>query len=457
VKKLCLVFVMFVLSVPAFAQSVLPPSSIKQGPISLDQALQIAFRQSPNIKTALDQLRRSISGMAEAQANFMPKLDAEITHINQGPGFTFGGLDAVPTEATTGSLSLLVPLDISSRLGFVADIAKYHYQMDYFNLRTVSQKLIFEVTKAYYEVLRAEGQQRVAQAAVDVAAKRLKQTKDRFAAGTVADFDVTRSEVEVANLNQTLIQSKAHVVISRGTLNRVLGISADMPIDLLDTDISVAESTADVVKYTSEAYERRPEIRGAETAVILSKKNVKLQSTGDQPSLGISSAVDYNAPAYGFTTNHTTWSALLDLKIPIWDGGVTKAKVAQASADVGSSEDSLEQVRLAVSLEVQTAVANLLEATERVRTASENVKLAEKSLRIANDRYDSGIAILVEVADAESALTQAKFNAVQAKYDYTIALAELQRATSTQPQAEDLLSVGDSLKRGRIIYLGIHN
>ncbi|MCE5313642.1 MAG: TolC family protein [Armatimonadota bacterium] len=450
-KKLSCAILALALCVPAYAQSASDDSKM---PISIDQAIQIAFCQNPEIKAALDQLQKSVGGMAEAKSNFMPKLEAEITHLNQGPGFEFGGFNAIPQYATTGSLNLFMPLDISSKLGFVSDIAKYQYQIDYMSLQSASQKLIYNVKQAYYEVLRAKGQQDVAQAAVDVANKRLKEARDKFAAGTVADFDVTRSEVEVANLNQTLIQSKAHVTIARAGLNRVLGICVTSQTELVDSDINVEDCKENVVKCTAQAYRRRPEIKGAETAVLLSSKNVKLQKTGNKPSLGIAGEVDHNIPAYGFTTGHTTWSALLDLKFSVWDGGMTKAKVAQAFADENKSKDSLEQVKLAVSLEVQTALTSLTEATQRVSTAQENVNLAEKSLKLANDRYDSGITILVEVADAESALTQARFNAVQAKYDYAVALAELQRATSTQPEAEGLDCLGESVKQGKIIYLG---
>ncbi len=117
---------------------------------------------------------------------------------------------------------------------------------------------------------------------------------------------------------------------------------------------------------------------------------------------------------------------LLDLRIPIWDGGVTAARVAQAYADVNRSREQLEQTRLGTGLEARTAALTLQQAIERVSTTAENVVLAEEALRLATVRYNAGIATLVEVTDAESALTQARFNAVDSRYDYAVALADLQ-------------------------------
>ncbi|NLN76247.1 MAG: TolC family protein [Armatimonadetes bacterium] len=450
-RMLSRVLLILILCVPAWSWAAEAADTEAKKPITLDQALEIAFRRSPDVKMALDQLQKSVGGMAEAKANYMPKFNGDVTHFRNGPTFEFPPYTFVPDQATTISGSVYLPLDISSGLGFVSDIARYKYQIDYLNLMGVSEKLIFDVKRAYLDVLRAKGQQDVAQASVDVAAKRLRDSREKFAAGTAPDFDVTRGEVEVANLNQVLIQANARVVIARSSLNRILGIPVSTPTELVNTDIQVQSINVDVPKITEEANQRRPEVKNAETAVLLNIKNTKLQRTATRPSLGISGQASYNTPPYGFTTGHSTWTALVNLSMSIWDGGISKAKVDQAYADVDKSRDAVEQTMLAVALEVQTAAVNLQEAIERVSTTAENVRLAEKSLRLANDRYNSGVTILVEVADAESALTQARFNAVQALYDYAVAVAELERATSTQPEARQLQCLTGGVENGKIV------
>jgi len=182
----------------------------------------------------------------------------------------------------------------------------------------------------------------------------------------------------------------------------------------------------------------RPEVLSVETAIALGQTNARLQRTAILPSLGATGQINYDVEASGFSTKNTSWIALLDLKIPIWDGGITAARVAQAYADVNRSREQLEQTRLGTGLEARTAALALQQAIERVSTTAENVILAEEALRLATVRYNAGIATLVEVTDAESALTQAKFNAVDARYDYAVALADLQRAESAQPEIAKL-------------------
>ncbi len=412
-------------------------------PITMDQALAIAFCQSPDIKAAVALTQRSQAVIAETRANFMPRFNADVLQQWQGPAVTipagaFGPAQTTPVSlvnanSTQISTNVLLPLDINNRLAFATEVAKYQYQIDYLNLRGISEQLLFDVQSAYYNLLRAMGQEEVSQAAVDVANARLKDATARFAAGTAPRFDVTRAQVDVANLTQQLIQSKARVATARSALNRVMGIDVNSPTEIVRSEVVVQNLKVDIAKEVQKAQSLRPNVLAAETSIALNRANARLQRTGILPSLSASGTVNYAFEPSGFTSQNTTWTALLDLKIPIWDGGVTKARVAQAYADVNRSQAQVEQSKLGVGLEARTAALNLQEAIERVSTTAENVALAEEALRLATVRYTAGISTLVEVTDAESALTQAQFNAVNARYDYAIALADLQRATSQQP------------------------
>jgi len=419
-----------------------------QKPITLDQALEIAFRQSPTIKVALAQIQKSQATVAEARANYLPKFNAELVQQWQGPQVTFVApgttekLDIIPASDTRANASVLLPLDINNRLSFTTQIARYQNEIDYLNLRSVSQQLIFDVKSAYYNVLRAMGQEEVAQAALDAANARLREANVRFAAGTAPKFDVTRAQVDVANLNQSLIQAKARVATAISALNRVIGIDVNFPTQVVRDKVEIEEVKVDITKGVEQAQALRPEIMSLERLIRLNQTNARLQRTGILPSLSATGRVTYDVEASGFSTSNTSWIAMLDLSIPIWDGGITAARVAQAYADVNRANEQLNETKLLVALQTRTAALNLQEAAERVSTTDANVALAEEALRLASVRYEAGIATMVEVTDAEAALTQAKTNAVNARYDYAVALADLQRATSTQPEIQKLQLLG---------------
>lgn len=413
-------------------------------PITLERAIELAFIYNPGLRISVDELNRARAVVAEARAQFNPRFNADITHTIQGPAVTFAApgtdeeVNIVREQNTEASVSAFLPLDINNQLGYATDITKYQFQIDYLNLLTTVERLIFDVKFAYYNLLRAQGQLEVAQAAVDVANARLQNTLARFEAETVPRFDVTRAQVDVANLSQNVIAANNQVATARTTLNRIIGINVNLPTVVVRDDIEVTDVELEIPERVETGLLLRPEVRTARTLIELNRKNIKLQRSAYYPTADITAAYNHQFEAAGFTTSQDSYIALFTVRIPIWNGGITRARVEQAQYDFARAQNQLDQTQLNISLEVRVAALNLQEAIDSVRTTAENVALAEESLRLATIRFEEGISTQVEVIDAESALTQARVNLVNSRYDYAQAVAELQRATSTQPEIQQV-------------------
>ncbi len=440
--RLAIVAAVMATAAAAWAQDVVPSPKIDK-PLTMDEALALAFQYNPDLAIATAQVNRARGVVQEARARFMPTFNVQATQLYQGPPVSFAPqpgapeVSIVPSSQSSAQLNFMLPLDVSGKLHYATAIAKDQFQINYLGLLRQSEQLIAQVKRSYYEVLRACGQAEAAQAAVDVAAERLKNTQARFEAGAVPKFDVTTAQVDLANLNQQLIAAQSRVNIAQANFNRVLGISPDSPTQVEKVDVPVTITEVDIVASSKTAKEQRPEVKAQQVSIHLNRQNIKLQRTGLLPSVGLNAAYNY-VTTQAFSNSNTSWQATAVISMPIWDGGITKARVNQAYGDLQAANATLDQVQLAVSQEVSQAALTLEEAAERTKTTAASVALAEEALRLANVRYEAGIAVLVEVTNAESQLTQARFNLVNAQYDYAIALAELQRATATQPELEKL-------------------
>lgn len=417
-----------------------PPKVDLTKPLTIEDALCIAFASNPDIKIAADVAQRAVGVVNEARANFNPRFNLQVQQLQQPEVVSqFGGAQGQRIviqnpSSTTASLAATLPLDISNRLALTTDLARYQFDVQYLNMVAASERLIQGVKVAYYDLLRANGQAKVAQAAVDVAQVRLANTRARFEAGTAPRFDVTTAEVDLENLNQQLIQAQTRVETARSAFNRQLGLDINTQTTIQDIVPAVEVNTVDIDSNIKTAYERRPEVRAGRAGVVLSQTNVRLQQTGLRPSLSVNFNTGYNVNTTTLANQNVNWQAIILLQQPVWDGGVTRARVQQARADVANAADTLDQVKLNVGVDVRNAILSLEEAARRTKTTAAAVSLAEEALRLANVRYEAGIAVLVEVTNAESQLTQARFNYVNAQYDYAAAMAALQRATSTQPE-----------------------
>jgi outer membrane protein TolC len=113
---------------------------------------------------------------------------------------------------------------------------------------------------------------------------------------------------------------------------------------------------------------------------------------------------------------------------PIFDSGITRARVKEARQDEAQNQIGIDQLSLGISLQVRSAVKNLQNAADRLKLAQEQVGVAEEAFRLSNVRHDAGEGILLEVIDAQTDLTQARVGEVSARYDYLSAFADLQQA-----------------------------
>ncbi|MFQ3548809.1 MAG: TolC family protein [Armatimonadota bacterium] len=439
-KKVYLVLFLLILSIPSVADE---NNEINTFNITIEQAIQTAIKNSPDISAKAEQVEASKAGVDEARSAYFPKFSGQVKHVRQGPEQSIslpnlGTVNLFPKEDTSLAGIAAMPIDINGKIGHANSLARYQLEIDLYNYRNEVEKLIFSVKEAYFELLRAIDAKEVAQASVNVAEERLKNTQARFEAGTVPKFDVTSAQVELANLNQLLISRNNAINIARANLNRILAIDLNTETIPEKNDIKISEYIPDLDDSIQTAYKRRAEIMIAKKAIDAQKANIKLQRANYLPTLGFSYIHNYNPEPSGLSGSKNQWFATLQLEIPLWDTGTTKAKVDKAKAQMKQSENQLEQAQLGIGFEVQSAVVLLRDAIERVSTAGENVSLAEEALRLANIRYDAGISTAIEVTDAQRALTEARVNLNNARYDYAISVARYERATSSQPEIQQI-------------------
>ncbi|HEX2948595.1 MAG TPA: TolC family protein [Armatimonadota bacterium] len=432
--------------VPSITSVPVPQPALS--PLTIEKSITIALQHNPALQMALNNIEKARGGVDEARARLNPTVTAQLSMTGQG-----SDAEATPTGQGVSvfpqaGASIAWPVDFFHQLRYALDISKYQYQSQYLSMVSTMEQLVLTVKTAYFDLLRACGQLTVAQTAVDDAQAQLKQTKDKYDAGTIASFDVTSAEVNVANLQQQLLVAQNQVRLAQTAFNRVLGIDVNTPTQIVGVDISVDAGNKDIPELIHEAYARRPEIQTAQLGITQAKTTVSLQKSSLYPTVSIGAG-----PTYYFNQDefneHFSWQVGVSVSVPLTDGGVTHARVRQARADVQTSYDSVEQTQLTVAEDVRTAALNLDEATQRTQTTARAVSLAEEAVSLAKLRYGAGLAVLVEVTNAETQLTQARNNAVNALYDYAVASAQLQRATSTQPELAVLQSSANSTTHQR--------
>jgi len=116
------------------------------------------------------------------------------------------------------------------------------------------------------------------------------------------------------------------------------------------------------------------------------------------------------------------------VRIPIFDGFSSQAKVAAAKARYAQAKIDRSNLADQIAVDIRQACLDLRESLAIIDSQKDNVGEAQEALYISEVSYDSGVAINLDVLDAETSLAQVQKNLAEGTYDYLMAEASLARS-----------------------------
>jgi outer membrane protein TolC len=202
-----------------------------------------------------------------------------------------------------------------------------------------------------------------------------------------------------------------------------MGLPATTPLQIED-NLVYEPVTMDSARLLEEALRQRPESRQARLQADAADSLVRRAFRDFFPD--VTGGGFYGAQRTDFSE---IWELNLSLSWPIFDGGNRIARYREAKANLDAARARVKSTELDVAREVEQAQSNVIDAEERIQAAQVAVASAQENFRLAQGRFDAGVGTILELTDAQLALTLAQNTEAQALADYRIALARLDRAT----------------------------
>ena len=347
-------------------------------------------------------------------------------------GNIFGSNIDLNQNSVQMSLTQLVDVTGTIRLAdYIGDTQVLIVEQDI--LRT-KDTIALSVRNQWYVTLRADSLVHIAAANLDRSKAQLAVAEAQLRNGVVAAYDVLRAKTQVANDQQQLTTARNQAQIQRTSLALAIGVEPTTEFKLTapakPDDIAIpALPTTSVKDLVMFAQKHRPEAIAAGLSTKMASHNTRYQKGGMNGSVAVSLNGNYNPSPALVANQQATGSLTLVFQKPILDGGVTRAATDSAHADERRAAIQADQFARGIETEVIQAHIAVLDAHERIATSAAGLNEAREAFRLAGVRYREGVDTQVAVYDAQAALTQAETNAVNSKYDYFIALAQLDRVT----------------------------
>jgi outer membrane protein TolC len=172
--------------------------------------------------------------------------------------------------------------------------------------------------------------------------------------------------------------------------------------------------------------------------VELARTQMQTARAGWLPQVGVRGAFEADRQRF-VNRGGANWLVAATLRWNLFDGNQTRSRVNEATHQMASAEANRKQVASATDLAVRQAEVAVQSAMERVQVANAAVEMAQESLRIVQNRYDSGLTTITELLRNESALLDARTRHLKALYDARIARLQLEYAKGTLQGDSDVL------------------
>ena len=409
-----------------------PQSQVFGRVLSVEDAVAIALDTQPNIKARISDYIAAAFRVDQALAPLLPQItgswtaarDQNVSTSGQGTTSSQQPLRTVTTWTTSTvarvSLSQIL-FDFGKNFASteaarkLADVALEDTELQ-------RQLVTQTVKESYTNINFAVRLIQVNQQAVERAELNLRSARGFFEVGTRPKSDVARAEVDVANAKVDLIRARNAERLARVALATAMGLPATTPLQIQD-NLLYQPVTLDRARLAEDALRQRPEYRQARLNAEANDARLRRSFRDFFPD--ITGGGFYGAQRADM---NEIWELNLSLNWTLYDGGNRIARYREARANLEAAQARVKASELDISREVEQSINNVIEADERIQAAQVAVVSAQENFRLAQGRFDAGVGTILELTDAQLALTQAQNTEAQALADYRIALARLDRA-----------------------------
>jgi len=471
---------MLFVSIPVFAiteESHLTQSASinKESTLGLEDCINLAIKNSPNIRKYRNNLRAAKSKVSQAKADFFPTITA-------GTNFGFENIsgnymDTMSEGLYNANATLNWLIFNFGKSNAKIDMQKFYVIAKQNELDNIIIQTIFKVRTNYYAVLAAKAYVNVQKAYVDINERQYQRTKAYFEEGLKSKIDLVNSEVYLSESKIALINAQNNYDNSIISLNNSMYVvdapdynikntetfnlkSHLIPVTLKDIHTKEVYTLPETPKnaiftkvvekndiletfvfnpfpYNFEqsiayAKEHRPDLKALYATEKAMEKSLLYAKREYYPALTAQAGYRFNNNHHNEYLNGITAGAYLNL--PVINAANTKFKIDEAKANLDVAKDSVEIAEKDIYFEVQKAYIDMKKLEKQIPLQYVKVRQTLENFELADGRYEVGLADFIELQDAKVNYNNAQREYVKIVFDYNVARAKLELTISMLPE-----------------------
>jgi outer membrane protein TolC len=414
-------------SVPSGKASAVPLS------LTLREAIDRGVEQNLALVLERQQLKGVESARRTATSELLPRVTGSIRQSDQvlstaAFGFTLPGLPSLigPFGVFDARVSVSTPLFDARGFGGLRS-GRAAVRASLASVDDMREAVVLAVGTLYLQAEAEAARVESAKAEIATAETLVSIARDQRTAGLVAGIDVLRQEVQLQSARARLISAENAADKAKLSLARAIGLPAGQVFELADKTAFTAAPVVTLDEAVRDAEAHRADLRAAKARVEAARAERAAEEAGRLPTVHLDADIGALGPKASQADR--TYSVAAVVRVPIFDGGQTRARVQHAEADLAEREAELADLSAGLRYDVEGALLDIKAADAGVDVAARTLALSEQELEQAQDRFKAGVANTLELVQAQETLATAHEQYIARVFAHALAKAALARAT----------------------------
>ncbi len=405
---------------------------------SLDEAISFALKNNSDIINAkFDKLKTEESVSEVYSTSLVPTMTLNSSYSRAFKKQVFDIFGQKIEIGSDNSFSNLIEVTesipvLGTPVFSAIRIAEYYLKNQEENILSVENDVRYNVKRAYFGVMLTKAVVEVTKMTLQNAQNNFNTVNSRYLNGVATEFDFLRAKVKLDNVKPELSKAERNLEISRKVLSDAVGFKSKEIVDVTgELMYDSTEFTGNTDQIISKIAEENVAVRQLNLGKKINQELVTVNKANYLPKL-------FLFGQYSIGTQENDGRSVSDYRFfntanagigLTWNLNLFRNsyKVKQSELEVKKNEEQIRDLKQKLKLRSESAIIALQDAMERISTMKSTMKLAERSVELANSSYAAGVLNQIDVQDAELSLFNSRLGLVQSYYDYQIAKAELEK------------------------------
>lgn len=399
--------------------------------LSLEDAIEIALESSIDIQRAKHNVERSKIGVNDAQMDFLPNLNSNIS-TNRGVGRQFDQETVSFTDQRVSSLTGNIQSGVTLFNGFrnINTLRQSRVGLESAEERfeRTRENIIFDVASTYLQVLLNANLLEIAQDNIETAQKQLEQVEAQVEVGMRPMVDLYNQQSTVASAELQAIRAENTYNLSVTNLIGVLQLDPLGEYEFVSPDIdgdNLNPTEMNLTDLVNTAMDNRRDIVASEMDINFQRYNLEIAKGARYPTISANASI---STAYRSTNPFDFSDQFFDqninrgvgasVSIPIFSRFSIRNNIQRQQIAYKDAQLDLEALKIGVFQEVRQAYNDYIGLSKELQATAVALRAAERAFETEQERYNVGSATLIELTEANNRFVQAQSDRIVAEFQF---------------------------------------